>query len=40
MQLMQLHGHCPDDRLLETGKYTETVMDDNFEEKKMIDLQN
>lgn len=31
MQLMKLNGHCPDDKLLETGKYTDTVMDNNFD---------
>lgn len=40
MQLMQLQGHCPDDKLLETGRYSSTVKDDNFEEKKQIDRQN
>jgi hypothetical protein len=39
MELTRLDGDCPDDRLLETGRYLETKQD-GFEEKKLIDLKN
>lgn len=40
LQLTLLDGSCPDARLLETGKYKQTVSSSDFDEKKLVDLQN
>lgn len=39
IELVNLNGQCPDDRLLETGKFKESS-GESFEGKKMIDQQN
>lgn len=40
LALTQLNGQCPDDKILETGKYKQSVEGSSFEEKKIIDMQN
>lgn len=39
MQLVNLGGNCPDEKLLETGRYQEGKTE-SFEEKKSIDSVN
>lgn len=39
LSLLKLNGYCPDNRLLNTGKYNSTV-NKSFEDKKMIDEVN
>lgn len=39
MQLVNLGGNCPDEKLLETGRYQEGKTE-SFEEKKSIDAVN
>lgn len=40
IQLVQLNGNCPDEKLLETGRYTATVATENFYSKRIVDLKN
>jgi hypothetical protein len=39
IELVSLDGNCPDERLLETGKF-KLGKKESFEEKKNIDLRN
>ena len=39
IELVSLDGNCPDDKLLETGKF-KLGKKESFEEKKNIDLRN